>query len=613
MSSSNTERLLRLQSDVLEAVARGEALIVVADMVCRRAEILAPEVVSSVLLVEAGTLHPLAAPSLPLAFSSAIEGLRIGPSQGSCGTAAYRKEAVLVTNIAKDPLWDDYRHLVEPLGFHACWSSPIRDRNGDVVATFAFYYTSPRGPDPIETDIVRTCVHLLAIAIEHEQTRKRNHRLAYYDPLTSLPNRSHFIGLITRSIAVKEPFGLLLVDIDDLKMINDTVGHPLGDILIKTVAERLVSANPHSTICRVGGDEFAVIVDNCHDEAALSAAAYNIINGMNGLIEVADQTVAPHVSVGGALFGDDGLDSTTLRQNADFALDHAKSNRRGGYVHFEPALRTAMIDRANIIRAVDKALAEDRIQAFYQPIVSLETAEIVGLEALVRMQSPEGRIIAAGEFHTAFSDPRIAWSITGRMMEIIAADCRRWIDMGLDFQHVGINVTTGDFQDGDLECRLVKAFNAANVPLSNIMLEVNEAVYVSGNDQSVPKAVSDLRKLGILVALDDFGTGYASLTHLLSFPVDVIKIDRSFVTRLNEDKTSSVIVSAVAEIARQLNMQLVVEGIETTEQSKRVAELGCKLGQGYLFARPSAFDEVTKLLQLFARKLENNSASRLSA
>ena len=605
MVTTDSALLLHLQTEVLEAVASGESLAVTTDLLCRRAEALAPGAICSILLVDAdGLLHPLAAPSLPLAYSSAIDGLSIGPAAGSCGTAAYRNDEVVVQEIATDPLWDDYRALAAPLGLAACWSSPIRARDGRVVGTFAFYYRQPRQPDDLERHIVQTCLHVCAIAIEHEQVRERVNRLAYYDVLTGLPNRGHFAELLARHIAVGEPFGLLLADIDHLKIVNDTIGHVFGDTLIKAVADRISAADPTLTACRLGGDEFAVIVENCADDGALRYAATRMLAAVRGLIQAGDHAIDPHITIGGALFGPDGTDSATLSQSADFALYHAKETQRGGFVRFVPGLRTTMLERANMVRSLDAAMSEGRVVAHYQPIVRLDTAEIVGLEALARMRMPDGRIAAAGEFHAALADPRIAWQLTGQMLTQVATDIRRWLDLGIAFQHVGVNVTTGDFRRGDLEHRIVDAFGKAGVPLRHVILEVNESVFVGGSDQMVPRAVEALRRRGLLVALDDFGTGFASLTHLLSFPVDVIKIDKSFVDRLRVDGPSQAVVGAIVDIARKLDMKVVAEGIEMPEQVRALADLGCRLGQGYLFSRPCSFEDTTQLLAVFAQRGE---------
>lgn len=611
MAPGETAQLLRLQTEVLEAVARGEPLGIVADILCRRVEALAPGVKCSILAIDADRLlRHIASPSLPAYYSSAIDGLAIGPSVGSCGTAAFRGEQVLVTDIETDPLWADYRTLAAQAGLRACWSSPIKDENDNVIATFAFYYATPRGPDEIERRIVATCVHLCALAIEHDRVREHNYRLAYYDVLTGLPNRGHFNQLLDFRIRSGAPFGLLLVDIDQLKLVNDSVGHSHGDILIRTVAERITASEGALVACRLGGDEFAVLALGCDSEAALDAAAANLHRAVAGLIEADGNSIEPHVTIGGAIFGPDGEDAATLVQNADFALYHAKDIRRGGYMHFNPVMRTVMLERATMVRSVDAALTEGRMLAYYQPIVSLETSDIVGLEALARMEMPDGRIATAGEFHAALEDPRIAYAVTDVMLRQVAQDVRHWLDLGIPFQHVGINVTTGDFQRGDLEARLVEVFEHAGVPMRHIILEVNESVFMSGYDDLVPRAVEALRKRGLLVALDDFGTGFASLTHLLSFPVDVIKIDKTFVDRLGQDVPSDVIVGAMLDIARQLKMRVVAEGVETAEQVAALKALGARLGQGYLFSRPCSVTETTRLLQLFAQSTPDISENQ---
>ncbi|QQR38279.1 putative bifunctional diguanylate cyclase/phosphodiesterase [Devosia rhizoryzae] len=611
MAASETELLLRLQTEVLEAVARGDALRDVGTILCRAVERNAPGVRCSILLVdEAMRLQTLAAPSLPQSYCAAIDGLVAAPVAGSCGTAAWRNEPVEVTDIATDPLWAEYKQLALPFGLLACWSSPVRNSAGRVVATFAFYYGEARGPTAFERQMVETCVHLCALAIEHERVRARSHRLAYYDVLTGLPNRAHFNMVLDERIAAGQPFGLILLDIDHLKLVNDSAGHAAGDALLRAVANRLGTCGADILACRLGGDEMAVLVTDCADHPALELAAQRILDATSGMVTVGSQSIAAHVTLGGALFGEDGEAADILIQNADFALYQAKQTHRGGYFGFRQDLRTAMVQRIAMVRDIDAAMAEKRILPFYQPIVRLDSGEIVGLEALARMQTSEGRIASAGEFHAAFSDPRIAYELTGQMIDHIARDIRIWLDAEIPFQHVGINVTTGDFQRGDLAERITDVFTYHKVPLRHVVLEVNESVFMGGNDQAVPWAVEELRAKGLLVALDDFGTGFASLTHLLSFPVDIIKIDRSFVERLGVDQPGEVVVSAILDIAQRLDMRVVAEGIETPRQSDILRQLGCTLGQGYLFSRPVSGRDVTQLLRNFSQRVASGTDGR---
>ncbi len=603
MVASDTELLLRLQSEVLEAVARGDSLAEAGNILCRRVEKAAPDVICSILLIDdQRRLQPLAGPSLPQSYSEAVKNVPIGPRVGSCGTAAWRNQPVEVFDIATDPLWADFRNLASPLGLRACWSSPIRNGAGQVVGTFAFYYCTPRAPTDLERKIVATCLHLCALAIEHEAVRTRNHRLAYFDALTGLPNRGHFNDVLARLIDKARPFGLIMLDIDHLKQVNDSIGHAAGDALIRAVAARLAACGPRLTACRLGGDEMAILVAECYDHRTLSEIAQSVLAATAGMVAMGDQSIEVHVTMGGAVFGIDGGDADTLCQNADFALYQAKQSHRGCYLPFQADLRTAMVQRFAMVRQLDQAMTEGRVLPYYQPIVRLESAEIVGLEALARLAMPDGRIVTAGEFHAGLDDPRIAYELTGRMLEQVARDIRFWLDEDIPFQHVGVNVTTGDFQRGNLAERIATIFDAQNVPLHHIVLEVNESVFMGGSDRTVPHAVEALRAQGLLVALDDFGTGFASLTHLLSFPVDIIKIDRSFVERLGVDKAGEVVVRAMFDIARNLNMKVVAEGIESSRQVEILCDLGCTMGQGYLFSRPVSARDTTDLLRVFAQR-----------
>lgn len=599
----SVERLQSLQNAILESIARGEELAAIMTTLCEQVEVLAHGVVCSVVAIDdAFRLRPLAAPSLPHSYGEAINGIPIGPHVGSCGTAIYRKHPVEVTNIATDPHWEDYRELVLPLGLRACWSSPIAARDGRVVGSFAFYYREPRGATPFERRIVETCVHLCAIAIEHEEVNARNHRLAYFDTLTGLPNRARFNEAIAKATSRSRPgFGLMLIDIDHLKAINDTMGHAVGDLLIEAVGSRLAAVAPDGTAFRIGGDEFAVLLPGCDKAGPLRGVASAILGAMQGPLDCEGTTIVPSVTIGGAIAGEDGADSVTLRQNADFALYHAKETRRGGYVRFKDGLRTAMTRRIQTVRTVDEALSAGRLIPYYQPVIRLDTGEITGLEATARLRLDDGRVVAAGEFEDALLDPKLAYRISGQMLAAITVDMAQWLREGLPIRYVGINVTSADFQKGDLVQRIVRAFERVQIPLEHLVVEITEQVIMGGRRDGVARTMAALRERGIMVALDDFGTGFASLTHLLDFPVDAIKIDRSFVGSIDGGKRSAAIVEALIGIAGRLGMRLVAEGIETESRARRLATMGCPLGQGYHYSRPMPAEAVAAFVRSFAR------------
>ncbi|HUD90119.1 MAG TPA: GGDEF domain-containing protein [Sphingobium sp.] len=589
---------MQLQNIILDMVARGEELKDTADRLCREVEVLLPDVVCSILTLDrANTLRALSAPSLPETYSRAIDGLQAGPDSGSCGSAAYWRKPVAVTDIAQDPRWILFRDLVLPLGFRACWSSPICDARGDVLGTFAFYYRDNRGPTQVEIDIVGACVHLCVIALErHDRVLERD-RLANADGLTGLANRACFNAALA-ALDCNEPgtWALLALDLDNLKVVNDTFGHHAGDILLKCVGARLVEACAPDRAYRLGGDEFAVIVQ-AHDALRdLDGAADKILERLAESVEGLGHILFPRATIGGAVLAPTDHVAESVRQNADFALYHAKETGRGGFVRYWPGIGTSITQRLSVIQEVGAALRDGRIDAYYQPIFRLDTREIVGVEALCRMITRDGRVQSAAQFIEATSDAHIACAITDAMLARVAADVRRWLNMGIPFQHVGINVSSADFHRGRLSERFSEAFDAEEVPLNHLIVEVTEGVYLDQRDNVIAREIATMRGHGLKVALDDFGTGFASLTHLLTVPTDIIKIDRSFIARLAPGDPSAAIVKGLFFIASELGIRVVAEGIETEEQAAQLTEFGCTLGQGYLYSRAVDRETMTSML-----------------
>jgi diguanylate cyclase (GGDEF)-like protein len=596
-----TESLIQLQNVILEMIARGETLERTAERLCAEVEQLVPGAICSVLTVDDhGVLHPLAAPGLPHAYSAALDGLPISPRFGSCGTAAYLRAPVTVTDIATDDRWADYRHLALPLGVAACWSSPILDVMGKAIATFAFYYRERRGPTEFEREIVKHCVHLCIIAIERHQRLIEHERRAYTDALTTLPNRAAFDAALHRlPCDVPGAWALLVIDLDNLKFANDTFGHHAGDCLLRIASRRIADAVAPNRLFRIGGDEFAVVIEDAEALRDLDGTAEQILAALSTEADCGGHAVVPRATIGGAILSLGDRVAERVRQNADFALYHAKESGRGGFVRYWPGIGTSMTRRLTAIRDVDAALRDDRIEAYYQPIVRLDTREVVGLEALCRMRIGQ-RIVPAAAFHEATTDAHVATELTARMMSLVAADIRAWLDLGIPFQHVGINVSSADMH-GAVDRVLQRAFEAQNVPLKHVILEVTESVYMGHGDRTVQKAIETLRAKGLRVALDDFGTGYASLTHLLTVPVDIIKIDKTFVDRLAAGDASTAIIEGLISIAGKLDIRVVTEGIETEDQAGCLHALGCKLGQGYLFSRPLDRNGTTALLMKHAQ------------
>lgn len=598
--------LFLTQISILRSIANGAPVEETARELCTSFEKLLPGTVCTVMSVDAaGLLHRLAAPSLPEAFLDAIDGVMIGPDVGSCGTAAYLRVPVEVTDIEHDPRWSKYRDKALSLGLKACWSSPVTGENGVPLGVVALYYREHRGPRKRERKTIATCVELCELALRRHERVVDRERRAYVDALTGLPNRAAFNAALAKLPCEQSgSWALFVIDLDNLKAVNDTFGHQAGDALIRSASRRIAKAMAPDVTFRLGGDEFAVIIQSAEALRDLDAAAARIFEAFEVAADCDGHAVVPSGTIGGAVFETRDLDAKTVNQNADFALYHAKETGRGGFIRYWPGIGTRITHRRDSIRSVSEALDEQRIDAHYQPVVRLDTGEIVGVEALCRLMTPAGKVMPARTFQDATSDAQVASVLTDRMLAIVSEDVRRWLDDGIPFQQVGVNVSTADLYTGDLRRKLDQSFGRAGVSLDHLVLEVNESVYVGRRDKVVEREIAALRESGLRIALDDFGTGYASLTHLLNTPVDIIKIDRSFITRLWPDDPSMVIVQGLIDIARSLDIRVVAEGIEAEVQASQLWTMGCHLGQGFAFCPAVNRREVAKLLRRHAQGVE---------
>lgn len=586
-------------------IARGCSVAETAEHVCRHAEQLVPGVVCSVVRVDQeGIIHPLAGTSVPAEYSTALDGIPIGPYVGSCGTAAHFRVPVSVSNIFTDPLWADYRPLADILfeaqGIKACWSSPILQSDGRVLGAFGFYYRENRGPTDEEKTIVAECIDLCSLALERDEVRAENLRLAYFDFLTGFGNRASFMKTLEeRAENGNGAFAILLLDIDHLERFNHALGHATGDQLIREVGQTVAQIAAPAKIFRIDADEFAILIDERNPELALSRISKRSLDTISKLSDRSGNSSLPlSISCGGAL-SDQPIrcDVLTLLQRANLALHHAKQTARGSFVLYHEGLSSTAAREYRVLQTVTSALAEGRIEAHYQPIVNLDTHEIVGMEALCRIRTPSGQIMQANQFAEALQNLSMGNFLTDRMLGLVAADIRYWLDDGLPLRYVSVNISMADFHKGSLRDRVAEAFARHRVSLEHVVLEVTESVYMGESDRHVAEEIEKLRADGLMVALDDFGTGYASLTHLLNFPVDIIKIDKSFVDRMSHDGSGKVIIKALLDMAHGLGMRIVAEGVETNEQALQLQRLGCTFAQGYLFGHPADREKTTEALR----------------
>jgi len=579
-----------LQRDVLESVALGRPLRAVLDLLCRQVEALAPEVVCSVLRIDGeGTLRPLASPSLPIAYSSALDGLAIGPIAGSCGTAAFRGEEVEVQDIASDPLWAPYRHLALPIGLAACWSTPVMGREGKVVATFAFYYREPRGPSRFHRRMVDACIQLCRVAIQHDDNQAEIERLAFFDPQTGLPNRALLMDRARMALQQAARDGrklsLAVLDVDRFKNINDSLGHAAGDELLREVGQRLRRTLRESdTISRVGGDEFVILFpDSDANESAV--AAEKALRAVAQRLEIGGQVLMPSVSMGISQFPDDARDFETLMRNADIAMYEAKRDGRGCVRFFLASMNENARWRMQMESALRNAMSRDALELHYQPKVLLGRPGLAGVEALVRWTHPELGRVPPDQFIPLAEDCGLINALDAWVLERACAQLAEWQSKGLPIPAVAVNLSAQRFRQDDVPAHVRLVLQRYRLPPNALTLEITERLMLI-DEPRIRADLDSLNRLGVHLSVDDFGTGYSSLSYLKRLPVDELKLDRSFVRDIETDEGDRALASAVMGIGRSLGQTVVAEGVETLEQHQFLLQAGCPVAQGYYYARP---------------------------
>lgn len=424
---------------------------------------------------------------------------------------------------------------------------------------------------------------------------------AEHDSLTELPNRALFNATLdkalTNAMTGFKKLGIMLLDVDNFKDVNDLMGHHAGDELLKNFASRLMAIFAgRALVARLGGDEFAILIEDVETKQQLVDFASDVLNIRETFFAVG-RSIECRVSMGVSTFPDDGRVATELMRHADLALYRAKSLGRGQMHMFEQSLLEDVQERVAMINRARTAVRDGTILAYYQPKLSLQTGELVGFEALLRWRDNHGDIRSPAEIYAAFEDLDVADMIGQTMMNQAFADMAEWTARGLDYGHVAINVSSAELRREHFVARFIENMNKFSIDPHRVEIEITEGVFLGAGSDTIRAAIDELHKCKIPLALDDFGTGFASLSHLRSLPVSTLKIDRSFVSGVTAKESDSAIVSALITLGRALNMKVVAEGVEEEDQSIKLKELGCDYAQGFFFGRPTAAENIPAMIQ----------------
>jgi diguanylate cyclase (GGDEF)-like protein/PAS domain S-box-containing protein len=435
----------------------------------------------------------------------------------------------------------------------------------------------------------------------HEDITERRHaeeritHLAHYDALTNLPNRTLFHERLKGELSHAAPdrqLAVLYIDIDEFKSVNDSLGHMIGDELLKSVASSLAAcARKTDFVARLGGDEFAIVQTGIEDTDDVMMLVSRIFEAIRSPYQCLGHQVTTDASIGIALAPRDGSDIDQILKNADLAMYAAKAAGRRTYRFFETEMEAEVRARRSLEMDLRKALVDGGFEVYYQPFLGLQTNAITGCEALVRWRHPQRGMISPAEFIPLAEDT----GLINRLGEwVLTSACKEAVSWP-DNIRLAVNVSPVQFRSGTLALKVMAALAESGLAASRLELEITEAVLIR-DDEAALAVLHDLRGIGVRIALDDFGTGYSSLSYLQRFPFDKIKIDRCFITDIAEPEGSSSIVQAVVTIAADRRMTTTAEGVETEQQRELLRELGCSEMQGYLFSPPKPAAEIRPLL-----------------
>ena len=456
-------------------------------------------------------------------------------------------------------------------------------------------------------------VCILRDITERRNSEERIHYLAYNDALTTLPNRSFFNEWVSNRLSyLRKLNGFLsvfILDLDNFKQINDTLGHNIGDALLKSVSLRLKQAI--DTVCdsqhgcgdecevllsRFGSDEFAVVFVHPRHAIPVEAIANEMHKEFSHSVELLGHEIFITASIGSASFPGDGRDLNALVKNADTAMHHSKRDGQNHFRSYSHSMSARSMDRLTLENSLRKALDSNELLLHYQPKVNLKTGRIIGAEALIRWQHPEQGLISPDRFIPIAEDTGLINSIGEWVLEEACKQMKQWVDAGYDINRMAVNFSSIQLRQPDFIHRIRRVVSSVGIAPSYLEFELTETTIMHNAERSI-SLLHEIRDDGLVLSVDDFGTGYSSLSYLKRFPIDALKIDRSFVQDLEQDSDDAAITFAIIAMAHNLNLKVIAEGVETPQQLKILQEHECDEAQGYLFGRPQIAIEFEELLK----------------
>lgn len=543
-------------------------------------------------------------------FESTIEGVIITDAQA--GIVDVNKAFTHITGIAKQeiigqPLTALHAKPEKPASIASIWRAIkstnqwqgelwSRRKNGDIFPT----WMTINAIRSVQGKITNYVAVFSDITIR-KQTEQRLYYLAHHDTLTGLPNRTLFLDrlkhAVTQAHRRSHHVAVLFIDLDRFKFINDTLGHGVGDILLKQAATRMqTSIRAEDTIARLGGDEFTVIIESFVDPAIIPLVARKIIKACEKPFFINNKELFISASIGISLYPDDGHDAETLLQHADAAMYRAKEKGKNNYQFFAAEMNTAAAKRLALENRLRKAIAQREFQLYYQPIMNMENGAIVSVEALIRWVNPELGLMLPDKFIPLAEETGLIVPIGEWVLQTACTQAKIWNQDSAYPVRIAINLSARQLQQSDFFERILAILKKTAFLPSHLELELTEGMLMENTNASL-EILNALKKMGCRISLDDFGTGYSSLAYLKRFPIDTVKIDHSFIQDVDTDPDDAAITMAVTTMARSLRRKVIAEGVETRAQLEFLDKIGVNEVQGYFISHPTPAENLTQLLR----------------
>jgi diguanylate cyclase (GGDEF)-like protein/PAS domain S-box-containing protein len=505
-----------------------------------------------------------------------------------------RKDRVLSAGRDRPELLEEMQQALDESGMWVgeMWS---RRHDGEV---FPEHRTVVAVRD--DAGVLQHYLNMLSDISAEKFAAERIHRLAHYDNITDLPNRvllqDRLLHAINRAARARSRLALLFLDLDGFKLINDTFGHAAGDEVLRLVGDRLSSRlRKADVIARIGGDEFAVVLNDVNTDRDVQIACDELLRVVTEPYDIDQQDYRVTTSIGVALYPEDGSDVQTLLKHADAAMYQAKENGKNRYAFYEAEMNRRAEERLLLVGQLRRALDRDEFELCYQPQYDLSSGQLVSVEALIRWQNEQGEPIKPAHFIPVAEDSGLIVEIGAWVLHKACMQARQWLDQGLDFGRLAVNMSGRQFQDGQLHDTVMHALTTSGLPGDSLELEITETWVMEG-PHNAEAQMNLLHDTGISLVIDDFGVANSSMAYLKRFPVQKLKIDRSFVRDVPSDPDDVAIVSAIVAMGHSLGLRVVAEGVESREQSRFLRDIGCDEAQGYLLGRPVPSDELNVLL-----------------